>query len=86
MATDGSKVQGGETIRIDDLVRQIEDWAENAATERKVLARRKQSGLLRREERIVMMAARLCQDNGSISIITRNRDGVTTFYAERALK
>lgn len=86
MATDGAKHNtAGEPFRLDDLVAQVNHWLEDMSSQRKVLARRPERGLMKREERLMMQAARMVQDHGLISIITKRQNGIITFIAERAI-
>lgn len=82
MAMASSKV-GGESVRLQDLVESIDTWISGDGADRKVLARRSERGILKREERLVMQAARMLQDHGQISIITTRKNGVISFIAEK---
>lgn len=73
----------GGPFRLDDLVMQINHWLEDTSSPRKVLARRPQRGLIRREEAMMLEAARMVQDHGLISIIVKNNNGMLSFIAER---
>lgn len=82
MATVGNRTTG-ETVRLDDLVKQIDEWVESDSQTRKVLARKRANGIMRREEQLMMQAARMVQDHGLISIITKHKDGIISFVAEK---
>lgn len=86
MATESSKGDtSGGPFRMDDLVRQLNHWLEDTTSPRKVIARKPQRGMMRREEAMMMEAARMVQDHGLISIVCKNKNGITTFIAERAI-
>ena len=83
MATEENKSLGREPVKLDDLVAQINSWIRSAKTQRKVLARQSRRGQMKREERMMIQAARMVQDHGLISIITKVQDETITFMAER---
>lgn len=61
----------------------LADWLAYGSTPTRVIVRRPANRTYTQTERAAMEAARTFLDRAEISILTRRRDGVVTYIAER---